>query len=331
MSVVLPFFYAADHLGAGAPSTAAAGSGSINHGGVIVEQNVALGRPVFYASGGERIPIDFPAISSVTVGTRAHGVHAILANIYFVGLFAGASQLISLEATGVAGTLVVRINGVVHTTSVALENVWAFWELHAQIHPSAGVVTVKRDGSEVFTISGVDTGSVGVSNLMLQPNHGIQRTADIYIREAPTEGNPFYGPIVNRWLAPAADVGTPEWTRNGGSSNAGRLLNPFDGDTSYIETQDLGDADRYTMADLPSGINSIIAVVPVTTAIAPNGGAPQVAVDLITGAGEIAGAAHTVGVSTYQTQVGTARTEKPGGGGWGIADVDALNLRIRAA
>ena len=329
----LPWFFAVDHLPTGAAASLALGDGALSGGAATME---ASNSRVQLRSSGDGGHKTIPTTAQIVVGARMK-----LGNFgsgAFLGIraFGASSDVIDLHRA--SQELRVRVGATVYTPAVAVEaadfTVY-FWEMHCVAHASAGSVTVRKDGVEVFTVSGIDTlgtgGSVGYSRVAFNPNSegNLSYYTDLYIREAPESGNPFYGPILLRYLKPASDV-QAQWTPNAGTDNFNRLNQAHDGDTTYVESDTLGDEDIYTLDDLPAGVNSVIAVVPVAVSVAPSGGAPQVELGIETAAGVVQTGERTVGVSNYQTQMGDAQVEKPGGGGWSIAAVNELKLRLKA-
>jgi hypothetical protein len=320
----LPWFFAYDHLNNGQLAQAV-GEGALTTQPQSLGYNSTIQRRVAQDGQYTEHAKSIPATDRIAFGIRV----SVMGELRFRagGL---STNIVTVRNSG--GNLQVNINGTNHSTAVPIPSGWFYPEVFIYSHATEGQVIVRLNGTEAFNMTNVNTRGAATSGITQVRIHWNEST-DLYIREAPAEGNPFYGPIFMRYLRPVSDD-TAVWTPTGsGSGNWGRVADAsgHDGNTSYVETNTLNDEDVYNMADLPAGVNSIIAVVPVTVAIAPSGGAPQVELSLTTGAGTVSAGARTVGVSGYQTQMGAAQVEKPGGGGWGVADVDALKLRVKAA
>jgi hypothetical protein len=320
----LPWFFAYDHISAGQP-TQAVGDGGLTSQPQSIALNSTINRRVAedgqYADHAKSIP----ATDRIAFGIR-------LSSIGELRFRAGGLSTNIVTVRQSSGNLQVNINGTNHSTVVPIPSEWFYVEVFIYSHATEGQVIVRFNGTEAFNMTNVNTRGSATSGITQVRIHWNSST-DLYIREAPLEGSPFYGPIILRYLRPVSDD-TAVWTPTGsGTGNWGRVADAtgHDGNTSYVETNTLGNEDVYNMADLPAGVNSIIAVVPVTVSTAPSGGAPQVELGLTTGAGTVSTGTRTVGVSNYQTQMGAAQTEKPGGGGWSIAAVDELKLRVKAA
>jgi hypothetical protein len=331
----LPWFFAADHLVA-AISSLAIGPTAFDSAGAPPAGSG--GRLYFQARSVSPSVKSVPSTATIAIGWR--GVNA---NFTTAGPMVGlhvqgvTNAVVTVGSTGASGFLRITANGTNYDSTVPLSNSLTYYEVHAVCHATTGSVSVQIDGTVVFSVDNINTigaGSVGYDKITYWVSSGstVSIFSDVYIREAPSEGNPFYGPILLRYLRPVSDDAAV-WTPTGsGTGNWGRVADAsgHDGNTSYVETTTPGNEDVYNIADLPVGANSIIAVVPVTVAIAPSGGAPQVDLGLTTSGGTVYTGAQTVGVSTYQTQLGVAQTEKPGGGGWSVAAVNELKLRVKA-
>jgi hypothetical protein len=336
----LPWFFAADHLLNNAAAALVAGDGALDAAAAF-STTIVDGRVTMRVGGSA----SGPALRAVPPGSRlAAGVRlAATANTTtttgaVIGFRqqGGSSWVIRIAGSATA-TYTLYVGATAHSTAVPINNS-DYVELSAFAHASAGWVRLHVNGAEavsVYDVATTPSGTAAFDRVVFSGNFSSSSIAsnitDLYIREAPAEGNPFYGPILLRYLKPVEPDVQAQWTRNAGTTNASRVNQVHDGDTTYIETQTLGDEDIYNLEDLPAGVNSIIAVVPITVAVAPAGGAPQVEMGLETSAGTLYTQPRTVGVSAYQTQVGRAQTEKPGGGGWSIAAVNELKLRLKAS
>jgi hypothetical protein len=337
MSQILPWFYAVDHLAWGAAALLTQSADALTVQSTSPITNTGERRYIVCDHSG--FSKSFTPKQRVSVGVRLSLYTVLSTTTAFVVLRRTTlTNAIELRSTGGGGTLRVVVNGVNYDTSFPLTTAMAYYEVCVYAHATEGIAIVNVNGDEAFRVEGINTGAEFIETLFVAGNTGTGaaatgRATDLYIREAPTEGNPFYGPILLRYLRPVSDD-TAAWTPTGtGTGNWGRVADAsgYDGNASYIETQTLGDEDVYNMEDLPAGVNSIIAVVPLTMSTAPSGGAPQVELSLETAAGVVSTGTRTVGVSNYQTQMGQAQTEQPGGGGWSIAAVDELKLRVKAA
>jgi hypothetical protein len=353
--VSLPWFFAADHVPHNGAVTLLGGDGAFSQTtGSGILNDATLGRVIIRSVGSSTLTATstgqlpyrlIPATQRIAAGMRlnALGGWGSTTNVTtHVSSFMRFAQpgtttpIISLGA-GATGALRVAINGVAHDTAVTLPTGWFYVEASVYMHATAGYVIVRFDGVEVHRVENVNTIGSGAAAVGLVAFTGGVATAagnltDLYIREAPETGNPFYGPITLRLLRPNGTVSN-DMTLVGATAH-GALADPTGTDqgTSYVETQTLGHATEVTLEDLPVGVNSIIAVVPVTVSVAPNGGAPQIDHRLRVGSGGALSLSSpaTVGVSNYQSQT-RSYTTQPDTTGWSIAAVADLRLRIEAA
>lgn len=342
---VLPWFFAVDHLPDGAAGVSRAlmeGDGALSTSGSTsgVYASSTIGRNIVRVAHATNTwaQKNIPGVSELTVGMR----------IDLAGT-TGSAALISLQnsAGGVllalfyntgTGRLEVRRGSTVLATSTDTLSTGAAYyiEFYALIHGSAGAFEVRVNGAEEASGSGVNTANtsgdceqvVFRSHATGTANHNAGVT-DLYIREA--SGPQFYGPIVLLPLRPDADI-QAEWTPDTGSDNFSRVdETTTDEDTSYIESDSIGDRDIYGLGNLPGGANSIIAVVGVTVAQSPEGGAPLVATGISDGANHVVGDGRTIGPQgQYQTQA-TVFLTAPDGGAWSPAKADAVRLIVEAA
>jgi hypothetical protein len=336
----LPWFFAADHLPGFAAAALAAGDGALDV--AVASTTMAVdGRMTLRVSAGSgtaalrTVPSSARLAAGVRLAVRTDATATTGAAIGFRQQ--GGSSWVIRIAGSASSTYTLYVGATAHSTAVLINN-GDYVELSAFAHASAGWARLHVNGVEavaVYDVATTPSGTAAFDRVTFSGTFSavsnVSNITDLYIREAPEEGNPFYGPIMLRYLKPVVPDVQAQWTRNAGTTNASRVNQAHDGDTTYIETLTLDDEDIYNLEDLPVGVNSIIAVVPITVAVAPAGGAPQVEMGLETSAGTLYTQPRTVGVSAYQTQVGRAQTEKPGGGGWSIAAVNELKLRLKAS
>jgi hypothetical protein len=240
--------------------------------------------------------------------------------------------ILDLHCTA-AGVLTLRRGATVlatgTTTLSALQEIYL--ELEVTLDATVGAFKLVQNGSEVLMEgSGENTQNNTGGCARIRMSGGGQTTGDnAYIRDIYIKpGGGFYGPVVVRKLDLDADIST-EWTPDSGTENYSRLTG-VNSAASYVESETLGDTDVYGVEDLPAGINSIIAVVPFTVGVAPDGGAPQVKLGLVRGADTAAGEERTVGVGGARTQQ-VAHMTQPNTTPWSIAAVNEIRMRMESA
>lgn len=340
MAVSLPWFFAVDHLKTQSGALNLAGGANafstVPDSGVIADPT--LGRNVICQGNSVYAVVTLPSSTSICVGMRNRPEGATGTYYLMTLRQTGAStSIITVGSTGVDGFYRVTVNGVNYDSTTVIQLAWSYIELFAYIHATAGVIELRVNGQTIVMQENINTKGSGADTFGSLRIMGTTGTSaqfgyftDIYAREAATRETAFYGPIEMIILRPSADV-QANWTPNGGANNYSRVMDStgHDGDTTYIETAVADTEDIYTMPDVSAGVTSIIAVVPVAVGKAPSGGSPTITLGLTSGGSTTYGAAQTL-TSGYQSQVGAAQTEKPGGGGWTAADVNAMQMRIKA-
>lgn len=326
----LPWFYAVDHLPSGAAGKPMIlGDGALTSGGENPSNDTTLGRVVLQSAGAMTKSV--AASPRMTIGARVR-LSNVSTNLEFLRFSNANGVLLNLFRNG--GVIEVRRGAtVLAATTVILDTSWQYVEFSALFHATAGEFELRSNGQVIVATAGVNTANVAVSMGATAVEYRgsstpVSNWTDLYIRDDDT----FHGPIKLTRLTLESDI-EANWTRNAGTSNFGRLIETgSDGNTTYIESNILANADEYGVENLPQGVNSIIAVVPFAVSTAPNGGAPQIDLRTRVGAGGPLSASDpaTVGVSTYQTQT-RPQALAPDGSNWSIAKVNDLQLRIEAA
>lgn len=166
-------------------------------------------------------------------------------------------------------------NTVLWTDSVARYsvNTWYFWEFKLTVDSSNGSLTIYRDGEYQANVSGLNTrnGGSGVINAIAvwsARNFKVTAIDDLYMIVCDGVGqNNFLGEVRIDPLYPQSDANVA-WGRNAGSNNFGRLAETtgYDGDTSYIYTQNTSVKDLYGAANVPYTNGTVIAIGTKATA-----------------------------------------------------------------
>jgi hypothetical protein len=216
-------------------------------------------------------------------------------------------------------------------------NVDAYIEISAKIDATAGDYTIRLHtglGMTEASASGVNTGNAVITSIQGGPrfysNGSGTSYTYMYARERPESQLGFYGPIVMRRLDIDSDIST-DWVPDTGSVNYSRLTGVVD-TASYVTSDTLDDTDEYGIADLPTGINSIISVVRYNVSEAPDGGSPQVAQGLKRGTTEkyVTNPERMVGVSASPATQLTPHMTQPDGSPWSVAAVDDISALLKA-
>ena len=149
---------------------------------------------------------------------------------------------------------------------------WSYIEVYVRVHNSAGSTEVRLNGSEVagLTLTNQDTQAhateATVENIRVRNiSSGAEvDVCDMVVNYGGHETKGFLGDVVIDTIMPTADSNPLDWTPNQGANidcidDDGAI----DGDATYNYTEDNGDADLFTTADLtPRPSSAILAVVP---------------------------------------------------------------------
>jgi hypothetical protein len=333
----LPWFLACDHLADGQSNGLLIGDNAL--GTATTGTNYTIGTVDGIkgarqnSSSATTWSLSFPAQRRIIVGLRWLCGTGVGATSPVIGLRTGGTIQLNLTQTALPATLVIRRGTTVleNISDGYTDAVWRYVELVADIHPTEGSYEVWIDGVMVASATGVNTGSADVDGAYGGSGGQIlARVTDWYIKEwedATTPGR--YGPLSFNYLPITSDVSNVDWTPDTGTELFSRINDPYP-DAGYVETTTLGALAKFGVTDLPAGVNSIIAVVPVSVSHAPDGGAPQIALGAETTGGTAMATSRVTGTSSPNTQT-FPLTTKPGGGAWTAAAVNEMSLVLEAA
>lgn len=214
---------------------------------------------------------------------------------------------------------------------------WHFIEMKITIHDTAGSVEVRVDGVTVINATGLDTrnGGTGVLSTFGIGAIGWGSVLTGYIDTfyaCDTTGstnNDFLGDVRVIQLLPDAAGDSTQMTPSAGSNFQCVDENPFDGDTSYVQSDTVGHVDLYTVGNLPVNPSSIKGLQAVAVARKDDAGARDLIVKAKLGANTNNAAAKPL--STSYGFYSHIMEEKPGGGAWAKADVDSLQVGVEVA
>jgi len=211
-------------------------------------------------------------------------------------------------------------------------NMWQYLEVRATIDPTNGSYELRVNGATIGSGSGLNTRNSGASQVTAVRFTGAGGAAchvdDLYICD--TTGsycNTFLGPVCISHLAPASDVSTT-WSRNGGTSNYGRLTETApDGDTTYVYDATPGHVDQYGLADLPTAAYTVAAVASVMY-VRSDGGTLSVAPVMWSGSSTSEGAAVAPGAA-YAAYFQPFYTDPDTGLVWTVSGINAANIGLK--
>jgi hypothetical protein len=221
----------------------------------------ATANVVFSNSAPTSISVGFAAKISTFTGAAVSRALEIL-NV------GGSAQCgVGFTTTGAISVYRGALSATLGTGAIGaiLPNNWYYIGLEIVLHPSAGSINVYLNGVSYLTVTGVNTlgaGSGGANILSLVNNSGNSSTIitisydDIYITDSAT----WLGERRIETLRPSSDSAVT-WTPNSGANNFSRVNETtVDGDTSYVSTSTVGNADLYGIGALSSTPTTIDAI-----------------------------------------------------------------------
>jgi hypothetical protein len=220
--------------------------------------------------------------------------------------------------------------------------VWYYIEFRSLFNDTTGIVQVKIDGIMDINASGLDTNNAA-GNLANEIHFGDPGASnitvfidDLYWLDS-TGGAPlntFLGDVKVESLYPNGDGASSGLAGSDGNSLLNYQLvdeNPPNGDTDYVESQNVGDKDTYTYGDLAVTSGTVYAVQILPYARKTDAGSRQiVTVARDSGGTEVDSAAITLPTSyTYVAQ--DIRTTQPNGSPWDIGAVNGAQFGVKIA
>jgi hypothetical protein len=220
---------------------------------------------------------------------------------------------------------------------VFAQNVFHHIEIAFTIHDSTGVVTLRVDGTERLSLTGVDTrnGATGVwSSVKLTADVTAAGIGDFITYDnfivwdaSGSVNNTFLGPTRIKTIYPSGAGASTDFTPSAGSNyeNVDEAL--MDADTTYNSETTPGDHDTYAYGDV--GLTGTIKAVQVNLVVRSDGaGAETVAPVVRIGSTDYDGTA--VGISTsygVKTQIyeESPDTTDP----WTVSEVDGAEFGIK--
>ncbi len=224
------------------------------------------------------------------------------------------------------------------TTTVPL-NVWHYLEFKATIHNSTGVAVVKLNGIEEINITSQDTQNTAnalATGFQIGSTHGAGNSAwvsdDVYVCDgsgsAPT--NDFLGDVRVEALFPNGNGNSSQFDGSDGNSTDNYALvdeaSPND-DTDYVESSTVTDKDTYAYTNLTSTAGTVYGVQICPYVRKADAGARTFKTVARLSATETDGP-DTALSTTYQ-YLNDVREAKPGGGAWGISDVNSAEFGLK--
>lgn len=223
------------------------------------------------------------------------------------------------------------------STEVITQDVWCAIEMHVVCHPSAGVVQVKLDGTQVLNLTGVNTQRSGVNtnlNQLLMFGHnsggGTKQWDDLWV--ADTSGgvnDSWLGDMRVKTVYPTGTGAADLWTPSSGASWECVDDVPPDGDASYVSDDTVGERATWALANIATD-DVVHGIEVVCQARKDDATAREIATVIRTGGTNYDGSA--AALTTSYAYYGTLYDENPGtSAGWTRAEIDGLEAGVKVA
>lgn len=166
------------------------------------------------------------------------------------------------------------------STGVVPFNTWFYIAAKVRLHDSTGTVDIEINGSNVLSLTGLDTKNGGTKTVFDTagwgaPGGGLSpRRRDLYVcNEAGTKNNDFLGDVRVTASFPTGDTTPEQWTPSTGSDSFAVVDEASPNTTDYLESSTVGHITRMTLADLPDTTHEVLGVVVKSYAAKSDAGA----------------------------------------------------------
>jgi len=200
--------------------------------------------------------------------------------------------------------------------------------------PVLGPIQVKKNGTTIFSVSGVDTkdtataqvtavrlGTISGSGINF---YGQYDWDDMYWCDSTT----IPGEARIDTLRPSADTAQKQWTPSTGSTNYSMLNSTLLQTTTYVEAATVGFEDRYDFADLAAVPTSIYAVSLCSFGKKTDAGTKSMKLSIDDGSAVSYGAEFFLNATSALSPQRVMETRPSAGGAWTGAQVNAMKPGI---
>ena len=157
------------------------------------------------------------------------------------------------------------------STATLTVDSWAYLEFKVVIHNTAGTIDVMKDGSNILSLSGINTRNDSVTTwTKIAIGHPSRSSAsgtlywdydDLYVCDGSGSlNNDFLGDVRIDPLLPSGAGTYAEWTPSTGSNYQNVDETLTDGDTTYNETSTVNNRDSHTYSNCPVADSAIFFV-----------------------------------------------------------------------
>lgn len=305
------------------------------------------------ACGSVSNTLALPASTSKTVGCAYYDGSGGGTSDHFIIAFYGASgKHISLSRDSSQRLTVYRGGPpneggtLIATSPIAYPTgQWRHIEMKVTVDDAVGTVQVKQDGVLVIDFTG-DTRN-GQADALLRNvgfNHAgntLRAWDDLFVLNATDDtantgrpDNAWLGDLKVECLLPNGNGASSQWVGSDGNSVDNYLLVDESGNpntSDYVATSVSGNKDFFAMQDPSASVASVYAVRAGIYAAKSDAGASLVKIALRESSGTQTNEANSGLSTSWSGYSGLTRPSKPGGGAWGITDVQGLQVGVELA
>lgn len=236
-----------------------------------------------------------------------------------------------------SGVATLTMNGQTATTAAAVftGSVWQHVEMRVRVGTTTGELEIRRGGTQVALLVGVDTQPAGFTGLVgfvvVAANNNINHHMDdLYILDntGPAPQNTFLGDTRVTVLRGKADGTNNDFTPTGSATNFGAINETLhDADTTFVEAGQLGAKEDYNNSDFVDlGISpgTIFGVQTVNAAKKTDAGTLKYKDQMIVAGVAFSGAEVTATSGVYKMTTFVRDTDPSDSAAWTEAKVAAV-------
>lgn len=239
----------------------------------------------------------------------------------------GVNALGNIVVYNSAGTLVGTGTAVLNSTT------WAYIEVGCVCSATVGTITVKVNGLTDISVTGVNTGTLGVRKIVSCGdywNNGAYQRCDLYVCDGtgPAPTNTFLGDCVVETIYPTGAGAETQWTPSAGANWQNVDETPPNDDTDYNKSNTVGQVDTFAMSNLATASGLIYGVQYLEYARKDNAGTRLIAPVARIGGTDYAGSDVALG-SDYSYGREVKELSPATAAAWTISEINAMEYGIK--
>jgi hypothetical protein len=258
-------------------------------------------------------------------------------NCFFQLKTSGGTAILTVCFTS-TGAIAVRSGGntgsVLGSSAASAYNPTAFdhIEIKSVINSSTGSVSIRVNGNQVLSLTGLNLGSsaAGIAFWSSTSDYGTGTGGidDLVIWDGEgSVNNDFLGPARVLTYYPEGDTAEADWAPNSGSTGYTQIDDTVpDGDTTYVEADELGDVSEFTFGDMEE-LENVIGVRLATNAKLAAAGSGSMKSSLVSG-GEVSSGPNSSLTTNYVYYSSIHELDPDTSASWTRSSLEAALLRV---